>query len=69
MSSNYNQKQTGSEQGDINTTPIREKYWHRNLSPDAKKIFKEDNRYFMHQSLSTPVLKNGVQNTEIKVVK
>jgi len=46
----------GSEQGDINTTPNRKKYWAQNLSPDAKEIFAEDNRYFLHQSLSTPVL-------------
>ncbi len=56
MRSNPNQKQTGREQGDINTTSNRKKYWERNLSPGAKKIFEEDNRYFMHQSLSTPVL-------------
>jgi 4-aminobutyrate aminotransferase len=44
------------EQGDVNTTPNREKYWERNLSPEARKWFEEDSRYFLHQSLSTPVL-------------
>ena len=44
------------EQGDINTTPGREKYWERNLSAQARKWFEEDNRYFLHQNLSTPVL-------------
>jgi 4-aminobutyrate aminotransferase len=44
------------EQGDVNTTPNRQKYWERNLSPAARKWFEEDNRYFLHQSLSTPVL-------------
>jgi len=44
------------EQGDINTTPRRRKYWQRNLSGDAKKWFEEDTRYFLHQSLSTPVI-------------
>ncbi len=44
------------EQGDVNTTPNRQKYWQRNLSGDAKKWFEEDTRYFLHQSLSTPVI-------------
>jgi len=44
------------EQGDSNTTPGREKYWERNLSVEARKWFEEDNRYFLHQNLSTPVL-------------
>jgi 4-aminobutyrate aminotransferase len=44
------------EQGDINTTPNRRTYWERNLSPQARKWFDEDTKYFLHQSLSTPVL-------------
>ena len=44
------------EQGDVNTTPNRRKYWERNLSPEARRWFEEDARYFLHQSLSTPVL-------------
>ena len=44
------------EQGDINTTLNRKKYWERNLSGRPKKWFEEDSRYFLHQSLSTPVI-------------
>lgn len=44
------------EQGDINTTPNRRKYWERNLSGPARAWFYEDTKYFLHQSLSTPVL-------------
>ncbi len=44
------------EQGDINTTPNRKKYWERNLSGQSQKWFEEDAKYFLHQSLSTPVL-------------
>ncbi len=44
------------EQGDINTTPNRRKYWERNLSQQARTWFDEDTTYFLHQSLSTPVL-------------
>ncbi|MEX1348140.1 MAG: aminotransferase class III-fold pyridoxal phosphate-dependent enzyme, partial [Desulfobacterales bacterium] len=49
-------KRIEREQGDVNTTDNRQKYWERNLTDDAKKWFDEDARYFLHQSLSTPVL-------------
>ena len=49
-------KRIEREQGDVNTTDNRQKYWERNLSDDAIKWFDEDARYFLHQSLSTPVL-------------
>jgi len=49
-------KRIEREQGDVNTTPNRRKYWERNLSPKAKQWFDEDVKYFLHQSLSTPVL-------------
>jgi 4-aminobutyrate aminotransferase len=44
------------EQGDINLTPNRRKFWERNLTESAKKWFEKDTKYFLHQSLSTPVL-------------
>ncbi|AZN41487.1 (R)-1-hydroxy-2-aminoethylphosphonate ammonia-lyase [Paenibacillus albus] len=44
------------EQGDINLTDSRSSYWARNLSEQARVIFEEDSKYFLHQSLSTPVL-------------
>lgn len=50
------EKRMEREQGDVNTTPNRKKYWARNLTGEARKWFEEDNRYFLHQSLSTPVL-------------
>ncbi|MBW2594019.1 MAG: aspartate aminotransferase family protein [Deltaproteobacteria bacterium] len=49
-------KRIEREQGDVNTTANRKKYWERNLSGEAKKWFEEDKKYFLHQSLSTPVL-------------
>jgi 4-aminobutyrate aminotransferase len=49
-------KRMQREQGDVNTTPSRRTYWERNLSPAARRWFEEDCRYFLHQSLSTPVL-------------
>jgi 4-aminobutyrate aminotransferase len=50
------QKRFEREQGDINTTPNRKKYWERNLAGSAKKWFDADAEYFLHQSLSTPVI-------------
>jgi len=44
------------EQGDINVSPLRKKYWERNFDKPTWKWFKEDERYFLHQSLSTPIL-------------
>lgn len=45
-----------AEQGDVNTTAARLRYWERNLSGEARRWFEEDKRYFLHQSLSTPVI-------------
>jgi 4-aminobutyrate aminotransferase len=45
-----------AEQGDVNTTAARRRYWERNLSDEARVLFEEDRKYFLHQSLSTPVL-------------
>ncbi len=44
------------EQGDVNTTPLRQAYWDRALGGEARRWFEEDSKYFLHQSLSTPVL-------------
>ncbi len=44
------------EQGDVNVSPLRKKYWERNFDKLTWKWFKEDEKYFLHQSLSTPVL-------------
>jgi len=49
-------KQHAEPYGDVNTTLNRKKYWERNLSDQAKKWFDKDVKYFLHQSLSTPVL-------------
>jgi 4-aminobutyrate aminotransferase len=45
-----------SKQGDVNTTRNRQKYWERNLSETAGSICARDNKYFLHQNLSTPVM-------------
>jgi 4-aminobutyrate aminotransferase len=49
-------KRIEREQGDVNTTVNRREYWKRNLKGESKRWFDEDKKYFLHQSLSTPVL-------------
>ncbi len=49
-------KRIEREQGDVNTTENRRKYWERNLTGESKRWFDADKTYFLHQSLSTPVL-------------
>jgi 4-aminobutyrate aminotransferase len=49
-------KRIECEQGDVNTTRNRRQYWKRNLKGESKRWFDEDQKYFLHQSLSTPVL-------------
>ncbi len=46
----------GHEQGDVNTGALRERYWQRNLSAEAREIHERDRRFFLRQNLSTPVL-------------
>ncbi|MGB5745564.1 MAG: aspartate aminotransferase family protein [Desulfobacterales bacterium] len=49
-------KRIEREQGDVNTTGNRREYWKRNLKGESRRWFDEDQKYFLHQSLSTPVL-------------
>lgn len=44
------------EQGDVNLTAARQKYWTENLSDQTKDWFAKDAKYFLHQALSTPVM-------------
>jgi len=62
------EKRFEREQGDINTTPNRKKYWGRNLSGQTQEWFDKDMKYFLHQSLSTPVLNviSGAQGIYIE---
>jgi 4-aminobutyrate aminotransferase len=51
-----NTKFSDREQGDINTTEKRKEFWKKNLTGKTEVWFEEDKKYFLHQSLSTPVL-------------
>lgn len=44
------------EQGDINTTALYRAHRDRALGGEARRWCDEDGKYFLHQSLSTPVL-------------
>ncbi len=43
-------------EGDINISPNRQKWQSENIDKNAKSILDEDEKYFIHQSLSTPCL-------------
>ncbi|MGC4034589.1 MAG: aspartate aminotransferase family protein [Chitinophagaceae bacterium] len=51
-----------TEQGDINTSELRETYL-KNLDSTTRSILDEDAKYFLHQALSTPVM-NVLSKTE-----
>lgn len=50
-------------EGDINTTPARTQWQIENLSESTFNDLKEDSKYFLHQSLSTPCL-NMIEDVE-----
>ncbi len=43
-------------EGDINITENRVNYWEKNLDEETTRLLEMDNKYFLHQSLSTPCL-------------
>jgi 4-aminobutyrate aminotransferase len=43
-------------EGDVNTTPLRERWLRQHLSAETRELLEEDARYFLHQSLSSPCL-------------
>ena len=54
--------QSSGEQGDLNNTHLRQKYYTQ-LDDQTKHWIDEDARYFLHQALSTPVM-NVLTRTE-----
>jgi 4-aminobutyrate aminotransferase len=43
-------------EGDINISPNRKKWHSKNINEQTRKILDDDEKYFIHQSLSTPCL-------------
>ena len=56
------EQETSGEQGDLNNSHLRHKYYTR-LDDQTKYWIDEDARYFLHQALSTPVM-NVLTRTE-----
>ena len=45
-----------SSEGDVNLSGKRALWQHENVGAGARALLEEDERYFLHQSLSTPCL-------------
>lgn len=43
-------------EGDLNLSPLRQKWQEQHIDASTKELLDEDARYFLHQSLSTPCL-------------
>ena len=43
-------------EGDINISPLRQKWSLHHIDEETQKVLQEDNEVFLHQSLSTPCL-------------
>ena len=43
-------------EGDINISPLRQKWSLYHIDEETQKVLQEDNEVFLHQSLSTPCL-------------
>ena len=50
------QKVFNKTEGDINLTDERKRWQKKFLSEKSKKLLEEDEKYFIHQALSTPCL-------------
>lgn len=56
-------KEPYRSEGDINLSPLREKWQKENLDDATQSLLEEDSRYFLKQSLSTPCL-NGMKTCD-----
>jgi 4-aminobutyrate aminotransferase len=43
-------------EGDVNSTPLRDRWLNEHLGSSTRELLEEDARYFLHQSLSSPCL-------------
>ncbi len=50
-------------EGDVNTSPLRKTWQKSHINSQAQKILDKDERYFLHQSVSTPCL-NTIKKAE-----
>jgi len=45
-----------NSEGDVNLSPLRQRWQDRHVGPASRALLAEDARHFLHQSLSTPCL-------------
>jgi 4-aminobutyrate aminotransferase len=51
-----NEKLVPQSEGDVNRSPLRQRWLDEELSPETRELLEDDARYFLHQSLSSPCL-------------
>jgi 4-aminobutyrate aminotransferase len=58
-------KDVPQSEGDVNSTPLRERWLREHLNDETRQLLEEDARYFLHQSLSSPCLNvlNGCEGS------
>ncbi|WP_058186437.1 (R)-1-hydroxy-2-aminoethylphosphonate ammonia-lyase [Terracidiphilus gabretensis] len=56
MADDKTHREVPLSEGDINFTPLRERWLREHLSQQTRDLLEEDARYFLHQSLSSPCL-------------
>ena len=56
-------RKIAQSEGDVNSTPARQKWQAENLSDHTRQLLEEDAKYFLRQSLSTPCL-NALKSAE-----
>lgn len=56
-----------ASEGDVNSTPARRAWQGQHLEDEARQLLAEDERLFLHQSLSTPCL-NALKSAEGAVI-
>ena len=60
MSVSQDELQKLKSEGDINLSPVRKQWADEHINAATRQILNEDEKYFLHQSLSTPCL-NALQ--------
>ena len=56
MANDPNAPSADRSEGDVNISPLRTAWQEKNLDDATRKLLAEDERYFLHQSLSSPCL-------------
>lgn len=65
MSGDEFMQEIPQSEGDVNSSPQRERWLREDLNSETRRLLEEDARYFLHQSLSSPCLNvlNGCEGS------